>query len=103
MQRRWRLFRRCSRERLVLKHSGIATRVITAEEADDPSENSMRLANMHRGKRLEFDDLLIPGLSTSVLPNRRVLNVCPDQISRDAFEQRERSRSMWPQPVPTSE
>jgi hypothetical protein len=65
--------------------------VITAEEADDPSENALRLATMHRVKGLEFDHMLIPGLSAGVLPNRRVLNDCPDQISRDAFEQRERS------------
>jgi superfamily I DNA/RNA helicase len=71
--------------------AGVPTRVITAEEADDPSENALRLATMHRVKGLEFDYMLIPGLSAGVLPNRRVLNECPDQISRDAFEQRERS------------
>ena len=71
--------------------AGIPTRVITAEEADDPSENALRLATMHRVKGLEFDHMVIPGLSAGVMPNRRVLYECPDQISRDAFEQRERS------------
>ena len=71
--------------------AGIATRVITQEEADDPSENALRLATMHRVKGLEFDHMLIPGLNAGVLPNRRVLNDCPDQVSKDAFEQRERS------------
>jgi DEAD/DEAH box helicase domain-containing protein len=71
--------------------AGIATRVITAEEADDPSDNALRLATMHRVKGLEFDHMLIPGLSAGVLPQRRMLNACPDQVSRDAFEQRERS------------
>jgi len=71
--------------------AGIATRVITPEDADDPSESALRLATMHRVKGLEFDHMLIPGLSAAVLPNRRVLDGCPDQISREAFEQRERS------------
>jgi hypothetical protein len=71
--------------------AGIATRVITAEQADDPSDNALRLATMHRVKGLEFDHMLIPGLSAGVLPQRRMLNACPDQVSRDAFEQRERS------------
>jgi superfamily I DNA/RNA helicase len=71
--------------------AGIPTRVITPEHADDPSESALRLATMHRVKGLEFDHMLIPGLSAGVLPNRRLLDDCPDQVSRDAFEQRERS------------
>lgn len=73
------------------KADGIPTRVITPEEADDPSENALRLATMHRVKGLEFDHILIPGLSAGVMPNRRRLNECPDLVSRQAFEQRERS------------
>ncbi len=71
--------------------AGIATRVITAEEADDPSATAMRLATMHRVKGLEFDHMLIPGLNAGVLPDRRVLERCADQVSKDAFEQQERS------------
>ncbi|MFM7267967.1 MAG: 3'-5' exonuclease [Cyanobium sp.] len=73
------------------KADGIPTRVITPEEADDPSENALRLATMHRVKGLEFDHMLIPGLSAGVMPNRRRLNECPDLVSRQALEQRERS------------
>ena len=65
--------------------------MIPAEEADDPSDDALRLVTMHRFKGLEFDHMLIPGLNAAVLPNRRVLNACPDQVSREAFEQRERS------------
>ena len=71
--------------------AGIATRVITAEEADDPSATALRLATMHRVKGLEFDHMLIPGLNAGVLPDRRVLERCADQVSKDAFEQQERS------------
>jgi superfamily I DNA/RNA helicase len=74
-----------------LEADGIPTRVITSEEADDPSEPSLRLATMHRVKGLEFDHMLIPGLSAGVMPNRRVMDACPDLVSRQAFEQRERS------------
>jgi superfamily I DNA/RNA helicase len=71
--------------------AGIATRVITPEEADDPSATALRLATMHRVKGLEFDYVLIPGLNAGVLPDRRVLERCADQVSKDAFEQQERS------------
>jgi superfamily I DNA/RNA helicase len=71
--------------------AGIATRVITAEQADDPSETALRLATMHRVKGLEFDHMVIPGLNAGVLPDRGVLGRCADQVSKDAFEQQERS------------
>jgi hypothetical protein len=74
-----------------LEADGIPTRVITSEEADDPSENALRLATMHRVKGLEFDHMVIPGLSADVMPNRGVLDGCPDLVSYQAFEQRERS------------
>ncbi|MEB3167446.1 MAG: UvrD-helicase domain-containing protein [Synechococcaceae cyanobacterium] len=74
-----------------LQADGIPTRVITSEEADDPSEPALRLATMHRIKGLEFDHMLIPGMSAGVMPNRRVLDGCPDLVSQQAFEQRERS------------
>jgi superfamily I DNA/RNA helicase len=65
--------------------------VFTPEEADDPSATALRLATMHRVKGLEFDYVLIPGLNAGVLPDRRVLERCADQVSKDAFEQQERS------------
>lgn len=71
--------------------AGIATRVITAEQADDPSETALRLATMHRVKGLEFDHMVIPGLNAGVLPDRGVMGRCADQVSKDAFEQQERS------------
>lgn len=71
--------------------AGITTRVITAEQADDPSETALRLATMHRVKGLEFDHMVIPGLNAGVLPDRGVLGRCADQVSKDAFEQQERS------------
>jgi superfamily I DNA/RNA helicase len=74
-----------------LKKAGVATRVIEADEADDPSDTALRLATMHRVKGLEFDQVLIPGLSDDQMPLRSELARRPDQVSRDVFEQQERS------------
>ena len=73
------------------RDAGIATHIIEANEADNPSDPALRLATMHRVKGLEFDQVLIPDLTADQLPNRRILNDCPDLVSRQAFEQRERS------------
>ncbi|HYP04196.1 MAG TPA: 3'-5' exonuclease, partial [Cyanobium sp.] len=58
---------------------------------DDPSDPALRLATMHRVKGLEFDQVLIPGLSDDQMPLRSELARRPDQVSRDVFEQQERS------------
>lgn len=71
--------------------AGVATRVIEADEADDPSDPALRLATMHRVKGLEFDQVLIPCLSDDQMPLRSELARRPDQVSRDLFEQQERS------------
>jgi superfamily I DNA/RNA helicase len=76
----------------LLKAEGFATRVINADESDDPSDPALRLATMHRVKGLEFDQVFLPGLTADQLPLRRVLDDCPDQLSKEQFEQPERSR-----------
>ena len=75
----------------LLKAEGFATRVINADESDDPSDPALRLATMHRVKGLEFDQVFLPGLTADQLPLRRVLDDCPDQLSKEQFEQQERS------------
>ncbi len=74
-----------------LEREGFATRVIEANESDDPSDPALRLATMHRVKGLEFDQVFIPGLDGDQMPFRYELNRRPDQTSRDQFEQQERS------------
>ena len=75
----------------LLQAEGFATRVIQADESDDPSDPSLRLATMHRVKGLEFDQVFLPGLNADQLPLRSILDGCPDPTSRDVFEQQERS------------
>ena len=75
----------------LLRSRGIESRVIEPDEADDPSDPSLRLATMHRVKGLEFDQVLIPGMDSDQMPLGTVLNHSPDQVSKDLFIQRERS------------
>ena len=74
-----------------LKAEGFATRVINADESDDPSDPALRLATMHRVKGLEFDQVFLPGLDASQMPLEFELNNRPDPLSKDLFEQQERS------------
>ena len=75
----------------LLKGEGFATRVINADESDDPSDPALRLATMHRVKGLEFDQVFLPGLDAAQMPLQVELNKRPDALSRDLFEQQERS------------
>ena len=75
----------------LLKGEGFATRVIKAEESDDPSDPALRLATMHRVKGLEFDQVFLPALDASQMPLQVELNKRPDSLSRELFEQQERS------------
>jgi superfamily I DNA/RNA helicase len=75
----------------LLKSEGFSTRVINADESDDPSDPALRLATMHRVKGLEFDQVFLPGLDASQMPLQVEVNKRPDALSRDLFEQQERS------------
>ena len=74
-----------------LQREGFTTRVINKDESDDPSDPALRLATMHRVKGLEFDQMFIPGLDQTQMPLRYELDQRPDQVSRELFEQQERS------------
>ena len=73
-----------------LQNAGFNTRIINKDESDDPSDPALRLATMHRVKGLEFDQVFIPARRFTV-PLRYELDQRPDQISRELFEQQERS------------
>ena len=75
----------------LLQGEGFNTRLINADESDDPSDPALRLATMHRVKGLEFDQVFLPALTADQLPLRRILDDCPDQLSKELFEQKERS------------
>ena len=74
-----------------LQREGFATRVINKDESDDPSDPALRLTTMHRVKGLEFDQMFIPGLDHTQMPLRFELDQRPDQVSKELFEQQERS------------
>lgn len=74
-----------------LQQAGFNTRVINKDESDDPSDPALRLATMHRVKGLEFDQMFLPGLDQAQMPYRFELDQRPDQVSRELFEQQERS------------
>ncbi|MFL0726106.1 MAG: 3'-5' exonuclease, partial [Prochlorococcus sp.] len=74
-----------------LQAEGFETRVINKNESDDPSDPALRLATMHRVKGLEFDQVFIPGLDATQMPLRYELDQRPDQVSKELFEQQERS------------
>ena len=74
-----------------LQQAGFSTRVINKDESDDPSDPALRLATMHRVKGLEFDQMFLPGLDQGQMPYRFELDQRPDQVSRELFEQQERS------------
>ena len=76
---------------IALQREGFTTRVINKDESDDPSDPALRLATMHRVKGLEFDQMFIPGLDHTQMPLRYELDQRPDQISKELFEQQERS------------
>jgi superfamily I DNA/RNA helicase len=46
---------------------------------------------MHRVKGLEFDQVFLPGLDASQMPLQVEVKKRPDALSRELFEQRERS------------
>jgi len=75
----------------LLQAEGFVTRVINADESDDPSDPALRLATMHRVKGLEFDQVFLPALDASQMPLQVELNKRPDALSRELFEQQERS------------
>ena len=75
----------------LLRSEGFATRVINADESDDPSDPALRLATMHRVKGLEFDQVFLPNLNADQLPLRRIQDGCPDELSKELFQQQERS------------
>ncbi|MFN7901176.1 MAG: 3'-5' exonuclease [Synechococcaceae cyanobacterium] len=75
----------------LLQAEGFTTRVINADASDDPSDPALRLATMHRVKGLEFDQVFLPGLDASQMPLQVEVNKRPDVLSRELFEQQERS------------
>lgn len=74
--------------RTALEERGFTTLVLKAQTQDDQSAEGVRLATMHRVKGLEFDKMVVAGLSAGVLPRNPSTD---DETVRDEEERSDRS------------
>lgn len=74
--------------RQALEEKGFSTLVLKANQLDDQDAPGVRLATMHRVKGLEFDKMVVAGLSDKNYPRR---NVTEDDTVREDEERADRS------------
>jgi superfamily I DNA/RNA helicase len=74
-----------------LRTADLDTYPIRNDRAEDRSEPGVRLATMHRAKGLEFERVIIPGVSKGIVPLDRALSQAEDEATREQFLKRERS------------
>ncbi len=74
-----------------LEASGIPVLTLEAETEDDRSVEGLRSATMHRVKGLEFEHMIIAGMSARNMPAAWMLAEAPDAAARERIEIMERS------------
>jgi len=74
-----------------LRKAGISTYTIKRDKAEDRSVEGVRLATMHRAKGLEFEQVIVAGVSDSAVPNRTALAQAADESDRERILKHERS------------
>lgn len=74
-----------------LRSAGLDTYTIQRDRAEDRSVPGMRLATMHRAKGLEFESVIVAGVSEGIVPHRKALGEAADEADRDRVLKRERS------------
>lgn len=74
-----------------LRAADIGTYVIRKDRAEDRSEPGVRLATMHRAKGLEFERVIIAGVSEGTVPLGKALSRADDEARRKQVRKRERS------------
>ena len=74
-----------------LKSAGIQTYPVKRDTAEDRSKKGVRLATMHRAKGLEFEQVIVAGVTDENVPNRRALSGASDEADRDRILKHERS------------
>jgi len=74
-----------------LRSAGIATYEIQRHRSEDRSAPGMRLATMHRAKGLEFDRVVVAGVSDGIVPHHQALRQVSDTAEREQAMKRERS------------
>ncbi|PSQ84477.1 MAG: DNA helicase [Bacteroidetes bacterium QS_7_67_15] len=74
-----------------LRAADLETYVIRANRPEDRSEPGVRLATMHRAKGLEFERVIIAGVSEGTVPLGRALSSAEDDATRQQIRKQERS------------
>lgn len=69
---------------------GIPTCQIHRSQADDLATPGLRVATMHRVKGLQFEYVLLAGLTLDELPSKRILDRLSDNRARLSFIERDR-------------
>ena len=74
-----------------LRAADLETYVIRANRPEDRSEPGVRLATMHRAKGLEFERVIVAGVTEDRVPHSRALSCADDEATREQILKRERS------------
>jgi superfamily I DNA/RNA helicase len=74
-----------------LRAADLDTYTIRNDRAEDRSAPGVRLATMHRAKGLEFERVIIAGVTEGTVPLRRALSDADDEATRGQLRKRERS------------
>ena len=74
-----------------LEDRGISTRKVQRSKADDSSKPGLRVATMHRVKGLEYDRMVIAGVSKEDMPLRSHVGRSRDKAVQRETELMERS------------
>ena len=74
-----------------LQDRGIQTSKVQPHAAEDPSKPGLRVATMHRVKGLEFDRMVVAGLSQELMPLERQIDRSGDAAVRREAELMERA------------
>ncbi|MFB6273638.1 MAG: 3'-5' exonuclease [Salinibacter sp.] len=74
-----------------LRAADLETYVIKPSRPEDRSQPGVRLATMHRAKGLEFERVIVAGVTEEKVPHRRALSQADDEATREQILKRERS------------
>ena len=74
-----------------LKAENIPIKKIYRSQPDNPADDSVRIATMHRVKGLQFDYMLLPALGKENLPLASALGQCSDETAKQRFINSDRS------------
>ena len=74
-----------------LRAADLGTYAIQRDQAEDRSAPGVRLATMHRAKGLEFERVIIAGVTDGTVPLDKALAAAEDDATREQIRKRERS------------